>query len=103
MNMVSILAMTAIVFLSRYLFLEPRVPLKLNGQALRFLSYSSPCVLTAIWSPIVFAPHGQLTLLSYNPYLLAAIAAVVLIWKTGNVLMTTLVSMVFFLVLNVVI
>ncbi|MEF1229880.1 AzlD domain-containing protein, partial [Vibrio fortis] len=49
----TILLMTAIVFVSRYLFLEPAVPLRLNASARRLLRYSGPAVLTAIWGPIV--------------------------------------------------
>ncbi|MGD8110831.1 AzlD domain-containing protein [Vibrio sp. TRT 21S02] len=99
MIMLSILAMTALVFLSRYLFLEPKLPLKLNPQAQRLLSYSGPAVLTAIWAPIVFLPHdNELWLSPNNPYLLGAILAAVIAWKTKNVLLTTLISMTAFLI-----
>jgi branched-subunit amino acid transport protein len=100
--MLTILAMTALVFLSRYLFLEPSVPLRMNARAQRFLSYSAPAVLTAIWAPLVFAPEGELWLAPGNPYLLAGLAAVLLIWKTGNVLLTTVLSMGLFLLLRLI-
>ncbi|WP_038173539.1 MULTISPECIES: AzlD domain-containing protein [Vibrio] len=100
MILLSIVAMTVLVFLSRYLFLEPRLPLKLNSQAHRLLTYSSPAVLTAIWAPIVFMPEQELSLSSSNPYLVAAIIAALLAWKTNNVLLTTIVSMVLFLALK---
>ncbi|MGF1683249.1 AzlD domain-containing protein [Photobacterium makurazakiensis] len=100
----SILAMTALVFLSRYLFLEPRLPLKVNPELQRLLKYSSPAVLTAIWVPIVFMPEGGgLWLALDNPYLWSAGLAALLAWKTKNVLLTTVVSMVVFLMLNLVI
>lgn len=67
MILLSILAMTLIVFLSRYLFLEPAIPLRLNTTAQRILRYSSPAVLTAIWAPIVFLPEGQLNTGINNP------------------------------------
>jgi branched-subunit amino acid transport protein len=70
MTMLYILAMTAVVFLSRYLFLEPRLPLRLNARAQHLLSFSSPAVLTAIWGPIVFLPEGKLDVSPENPYLL---------------------------------
>lgn len=102
MIILSILAMTAVVFLSRYLFLSPKLPLKLNGNAQRLLSYSSPAVLTAIWAPIVFVHDERLSLSYHNPYLIAAILAAFIAWKTKNVIATTLISMiVFFLVKNV--
>lgn len=60
MIMLSIFAMTALVFLSRYLFLEPKLPLRLSPTLQRLLSYSGPAVLTAIWAPIVFMPEKNL-------------------------------------------
>ncbi|MGF1795875.1 AzlD domain-containing protein [Photobacterium swingsii] len=100
MIMLSILAMTAIVFFSRYVFLEPRVPLKLNNHALRLLSYSSPAILTAIWAPIIFLPEGELSVSLTNPYLLAAVITALLVWKTSNVLLSIILSMGAFLFLN---
>lgn len=100
MTYLTIFVLTLIVFISRYLFLEPRVPLRLSSGAQRFLSYASPAVLTAIWGPIVFLPHGKLALSDNLPYLLAALFAVVLALTTKNVLFTTIISIVVFLVLN---
>lgn len=100
MIMLSILAMAALVFFSRYVFLEPKLPLRLAPQLQSMLSYSGPAVLTAILAPIVFAPEGDLWLAPTNPYLLAAILACLIIYKTGNVLLTTVISMLVFLVLN---
>ena len=100
MIMLSILAMTAVVFLSRYIFLEPKLPLRLNSRAQHLLSFSSPAVLTAIWAPIVFLPDGKLSVSPTNPYLLAAVLAALIAWKTKNVLLTTVVSMGVFLALH---
>ncbi|KOO08951.1 AzlD domain-containing protein [Vibrio hepatarius] len=100
MILLSIFAMTLLVFVSRYLFLEPRLPLRLNPQAQRLLSYSSPAVLTAIWAPIVFMPEQELWVTPDNPYLIGALVAAVMAWKTKNVLLTTFVSMAVFLVLK---
>ena len=100
MIFISILAMTALVFLSRNLFLEPKLPLRLNAQTQRLLSYSSPAVLTAIWAPIVFMPDNELSLSGSNPYLWAALTAALIAWKTKNILLTTIISMPVFLVLN---
>ncbi|KLV10606.1 MULTISPECIES: AzlD domain-containing protein [Photobacterium] len=100
MIFLTIIALTAVVFLSRYLFLEPSLPLKMGANAQRFLSYASPAVLTAIWGPIVFMPKGELVLSDNAPYLLAATFAILLAWKTKNVLATVLTSMGIFLVLK---
>lgn len=101
MIMLSILLMTALVFTSRYLFLEPKLPVRLGARTQKILSYASPAVLTAIWAPIVFIPEGELGLSLQNPFLLAAIIAAVIAYLTKNVLLTTLVSMVAFLILRV--
>lgn len=100
MIFLSILAMTSLVFISRYLFLEPKLPLRLSPSLQRLLSYSSPAVLTAIWAPIVFSQEGELWVASDNPYFWSALLAAFIAWKTKNVLLTTVISMVFFLVLN---
>ncbi len=101
MIMLSILLMTTLVFTSRYLFLEPKLPIRLGVRTQKVLSYASPAVLTAIWAPIVFLPEGELGLSLQNPFLLAAIIAVLIAYLTKNVLMTTIVSMVAFLLLRV--
>ncbi|GLO62720.1 branched-chain amino acid ABC transporter [Vibrio sp. MACH09] len=103
MILLSILAMTLIVFLSRYLFLEPAIPLRLNTTAQRILRYSSPAVLTAIWAPIVFLPEGQLNTGINNPYFIAALLAALLAWKSKNILITATISMAAFLLLKLVI
>ncbi|OEF23496.1 AzlD domain-containing protein [Vibrio rumoiensis] len=100
MILLSILAMTTVVFLSRYLFLEPKLPLKLNPTFQRILSYSSPAVLTAIWAPIVFVHDDKLALSFHNPYLIAAVLAAAVAWKTKNVIATTVLSMGCFFALN---
>lgn len=100
MTMLAILAMAALVFFSRYVFLEPKLPLRLAPQLQAILNYSGPAVLTAILAPIVFAPEGELWISPINPYLLSAILAGLIIYKTHNVLLTTVLSMVVFLILN---
>lgn len=100
MIMLSILAMTSLVFLSRYLFLEPKLPLRLSTPLQRLLSYSGPAVLTAIWAPIVFIPENTLWLTWNNPYLIAALLAGGVAWASKNVLLTTVVGMSAFLLLK---
>jgi len=88
--------MAVLVFSSRYVFLEPKLPFKLSNRWLRFLDYTGPAVLTAIWSPIVLVKDNQLNIDPLNPYLLAASLALVLAITTRNVLLTTILSMLFF-------
>lgn len=101
MIFLSILAMTALVFTSRYLFLEPKLPLRLGVKTQKILSYASPAVLTAIWAPIVLMPEGELSLTWQNPFILAAILAVAIAYLTKNVLLTTIASMIAFLLFHV--
>lgn len=96
----SIMAMSVIVFLSRYVFLEPRLPLTLNPTVLRLLKYASPAVLTSIWAPIVFSHNNTLTLSFTNPYIWAACLTAFLMWKTHNVLLSIIIGMTGFLLLN---
>lgn len=100
MMWLTIILMALIIFISRYLFLEPKLPLKLSEQALAFLSYSAPAVLTAILTPIVFIVEGELQISLANPYLISAVAAVALALITKNTLLTTVLSMLLFFYLH---
>jgi len=92
--------MALIIFVSRYLFLEPRLPVKLNEKTLQFLSYAAPAVLTAIAAPIVLVHEHTLQLSLQNNYLIGAVIACLLAYFTRNTLLTVLVSMsIFFFIL----
>ncbi|WP_434361903.1 AzlD domain-containing protein [Parasalinivibrio latis] len=96
----TIFVMTAIIFTSRYVFLEPRLPIRLSARARSLLSFSGPAVMTALWAPIVFIQDGELALSTDNPYLLSALVAGSLAWFTRNVLLTVIISFVVFFVLR---
>ncbi len=101
MVLLSIVAMAVVVFLSRYLFLEPNLPVRLSQEVKRFLKYSSPAILTVILAPIMFlGGETQAFLPLLNPYFISGILAVIIAWKTANVLLTTVISMVLFFVLH---
>ena len=97
---IMIILMALIIFASRYLFLEPRLPVRLGQRGQRFLSYSAPAVLTAIFAPIVFIRGDALSLGINNPYLVCAVVATGLVLLTRNTLLTTVVSMGLFFVIN---
>jgi len=99
MTWLIILSMAAVVFVSRHLLLEPKLPIRLSKNTLTFLSYSAPAVLTAILAPIVFVPEGQLAISVHNPYLTCALVATVLAYGTRNTLLTTVLSMGLFFIL----
>lgn len=95
-----ILGMGLLVFLNRYAFLEPRLPLRLSSNARQFLGFAVPGMLTAICGPIIFLPEHQLDLSLTNPYLLGSVVAVVLVLLTRSVLLSMLVSMLIFFLLR---
>lgn len=95
-----IFGMGLLVFLNRYAFLEPRLPLRLSSNARQFLGFAVPGMLTAICGPIVFLPEHQLDLSPGNPYLVGSLVAIVLVLWTRSVLFSMLASMAFFFVLR---
>lgn len=95
-----ILGMALIVFLNRYVFIEPRVPLKLGRHVRDFLGFAVPGMLTGICAPLVFLPGHQLDLSLANPYLLAAACAAGVMYATRNVLASVLLSMAVFYALR---
>ncbi|MDH0733127.1 AzlD domain-containing protein [Pseudomonas sichuanensis] len=95
-----IFAMGAVVFLNRYAFLEPRLPLRLSSNARQFLGFAVPGMLTAICGPIIFLPGHQLDLSPLNPYLLGSLVAIILVLLTRSVLLSMLASMLIFFLLR---
>ena len=73
-----LLSLAVIVFLNRYVFLEPKFAFKLPQFIEQMLQYSAPCLLTAICAPIVFFNGQQLRSLPLDAYFLTAIICVVL-------------------------
>ncbi|ANC03570.1 MULTISPECIES: AzlD domain-containing protein [Pseudomonas] len=95
-----IVAMGVVVFLNRYVFLEPRLPLRLGSNVRQFLGFAVPGMLTAICGPIIFLPEHQLNLDPLNPYLLGSLVAIALVLLTRSVLLSMLASMLIFFVLR---
>ena len=95
---ITILAMACVTFATRYVFLTRKLPFTIGAKMQRLLSYSAPCVLTAIWVPIVFLKEERLAINTENPYLIAATVAVLLAYKFKNLYITTLGSLAVFYV-----
>ncbi len=68
--------MACVTFSVRYAFFMRTLPIKLNRHARQFLIFTAPCVLTALWTPIVFG-DAVAELNALNPYVLAGGFAVV--------------------------
>lgn len=98
MTFITIFLLAVIIFTSRYLFLEGKLPVRLGTNARDFLSFSGPAVLTAICMPIIFIKDDQLNIAIDNPYLIAAIVAIMAAWKTGNIYWTVGLSILVFVV-----
>jgi branched-subunit amino acid transport protein len=96
MTLLTIVLMALITFSSRYLFIHPRLPVRLGAKMAKLLSFSAPAVLTAIWVPIIFIQQGQLTLSLQNPYLIAATFAVVAAAKSKSVYLTMFIGLIAF-------
>ncbi|QXI41555.1 AzlD domain-containing protein [Pseudomonas wayambapalatensis] len=95
-----IVAMGVVVFLNRYVFLEPRLPLRLGSNVRQFLGFAVPGMLTAICGPIIFLPEHQLNLDPLNPYVLGSLVAIALVLLTRSVLLSMLASMLIFFLLR---
>ncbi|ATC96232.1 AzlD domain-containing protein [Pseudoalteromonas tunicata] len=86
----TIILMACVTFSSRYLFLHHNLPFAVGPKLQQFLSYSAPAVLTAIWVPIVLLDEGELKLDRHNPYIPAALIAIVVAARTKNIYFTSL-------------
>jgi branched-subunit amino acid transport protein len=100
MIFLTVLGMGAILFFNRYVFLEPRLPLRLGQRTRDFLTFAVPGMLTAICGPIIFMPDHRLDLSLLNPYLLGSIAAVVFMLWTRRVLTSVVLSAAMFYLLR---
>lgn len=97
MTLLTIILLAIITFGTRYLFVHPGLPLKLRPKMVKFLSFSAPAVLTAIWVPIIFFHDNQFLASFENPYLWGAIAAIVIAHKVKNLYLTIVAGVAVFL------
>jgi len=101
MTLLTILLLAVITFTTRYLFTHPTLPITLNANAQKFLSYSAPCVLTAIWVPIIFAKDHQLVVDAASPYIWGAAIAIVAAKYTKSIYFTAIAGGVVFVALRI--
>ncbi|MCW8832425.1 MAG: AzlD domain-containing protein [Colwellia sp.] len=98
--LLTILLLACITFTSRYLFLAPKLPLRIGAKITHFLSFSAPAVLTAIWVPIIFVKDNSFNGSLSNPYLLAATVAIITAYKSQSVYLTLSLSITVFALLH---
>lgn len=94
---VLILGMAAVTFGVRYPVLALVGRMNLPPAVLRALKYVPPAVLTAIVFPAVLLRDGELALRLDNAYLIGAVVAVAVAWRTRSLLWTIITGMVVFL------
>lgn len=102
MTILTIVLLACITFFSRYLFLHPKLPIRIGAKTTHFLSFSAPAVLTAIWVPIIFIQENSLNTSLTNPYLLAAIVAIITAYKSHSVYLTLGTSLSVFVLLQLI-
>jgi len=100
MTILTIILLACITFFSRYLFLHPKLPLRIGAKTSHFLSFSAPAVLTAIWVPIIFIQDNSFNSSLTNPYLLAATVAIIVAYKSHSVYLTLCTSLTVFVLLQ---
>lgn len=70
------------------------------GWLERGLAYVPVAVLSALVVPGLVRPDGEIHLSPLNPQLVAGVAAAIIAWRTGNVLLTIVLGMATFWGLN---
>jgi branched-subunit amino acid transport protein len=99
---VLIFGMFLVTFGVRYPVLALVGRLQLPEIVLRALRFVPPAVLSAIIVPAVFYPDGERLMWGLdNPRLIAAIIAILVAWRSKNLLLTIVVGMVALWVLQV--
>jgi branched-subunit amino acid transport protein len=88
-----ILGMAVVTFVTRYPVLAILSKRQLPEHFKLALRFVPPVVLTAIIVPEVLAPQGEIWLGLSNNALSASIAAVLISWRTKNLLATILAGM----------
>lgn len=92
-----ILGMMLVTFGVRYPMLAIVGRLKLPPLVIRALSFVPVAVLTAIIVPAVLMPEGAIDVGIDNAYLVAALLAIIVSWRTKNLLATIVIGMAGFL------
>lgn len=96
-EVVLILGMAAVTFSVRYPVLALIGRMNLPPAVLRALKYVPVAVLTAIVFPVVLLREGEVALRLDNAYLVGAVVAIVVAWRTRSLLWTISVGMGVFL------
>ncbi|WP_237385827.1 AzlD domain-containing protein [Xenorhabdus sp. Sc-CR9] len=99
MSWALIFILGGIIFLNRYIFLEPKMPVKLPGFINEALKYSAPCLLIAICGPIILMENGELRGFTNNPYLWGALLTALFAFFIRNLVICVILSLMVFYIL----
>lgn len=91
-----LLTLAAIVFVNRYVFLEPRLPVRMPRLLRDALKHSAPCLLTAICGPIMLMDKGVPRAFPDNPYLWGTVFAVAIAFFVRSMVVAVLSSLLVF-------
>ncbi|MBI1257549.1 MAG: AzlD domain-containing protein [Chloroflexi bacterium] len=100
-ELIMVAGMALVTFLIRYptMVLVGKIPLP--DRVFRALRYVPPAVLAAIIVPSVLMPDGKtVDFVPNNSYLVAGIIAVIISWRSKNLLLTIVLGMAIFLLLR---
>ena len=101
MSWLLIMAMSAVIFFNRYVFLDPRVRIQLPRVLQRMLHYAAPCLLTAICIPVIFFEDGQqFRGLWLNAYFYAALFTAVFFMLSKRILISSIAGFMLFYLLQ---
>ena len=89
----TVIVMGVITFLIRLSFIELSQYLTLSAAVHRALRYVPVAVLSAIILPELLQPSGEIDFTVGNTRLLAGFLAIVVAWRTQNIIWTILVGM----------
>lgn len=62
MSWILILSMAVVVFVNRFIFLEPKVNLLLPNYIVRMLNYAAPCLFTAMCVQVIWVQESKIVL-----------------------------------------
>ena len=91
-----IAGMALVTFATRYPVIAVLSKVPLPDPVFRALRYVPPAVLTAIILPAVLLQDSEMTLTYLNSSLVASLAAVIISWRTKNLLLTIVLGMLVF-------
>ncbi|MDG6882477.1 Predicted membrane protein [Phocoenobacter uteri] len=92
----AILLMAIITFSIRYSFFTRSFKINLNNKVRNILLFTAPCVLTAMFTPILFKSAfetHQLSSLLHNSYFLAGVGTIILSLLIRHTFVVILLSM----------